>query len=365
MTVSVSPNGKNFYQSSEPADEVLIGTADGIFALTRSGPGSAWLQSRRMLEGKHIGAIAIEARSGIVFAGTHKAGLWASDDGGDTWERRDDGVASDNFYGLNCVQAGGETRIYAGTEPAGLWLSTDLGKTWRDHPSLLKVPSVGEWTFPAPPHEGHVKNIAFDPRDPDTIYVGVEVGGLFKTTDAGKTWEELNGRGFDVDVHRLFITPQRPNDLYVATGQGLFHSADQGGSFETLPLDDSRIGYPDALTILPDQPDTMFTAGARLNPGAWRETHAAYPRIARTRDGGRTWEYLEGGLPLEARANIEAMTLDAYPGGFALFAGTTDGDVFFSEDEGEHWATIAEGLPPVSKSGHYRGLRQDWSPAAR
>ena len=36
-----------------------------------------------------------------------------------------------------------------------------------------------------------------------------------------------------------------------------------------------------------------------------------------------------------------------------------DGDVFYSADEGEHWATIAQGLPPVSKSGHYRNLRED------
>ena len=42
-----------------------------------------------------------------------------------------------------------------------------------------------------------------------------------------------------------------------------------------------------------------------------------------------------------------------------LFAGTTDGEVFFSADEGQSWATIAQGIPPVSKAGHYRGLRPD------
>ena len=72
----------------------------------------------------------------------------------------------------------------------------------------------------------------------------------------------------------------------------------------------------------------------------------------------------QGGLPLETRANVEAMTMNEYPGGFALFAGTTDGEVFFSEDQGEHWATIARDLAPVSKSGHYRGLRPEWQPVA-
>jgi photosystem II stability/assembly factor-like uncharacterized protein len=104
--------------------------------------------------------------------------------------------------------------------------------------------------------------------------------------------------------------------------------------------------------MLPDNPDLLFTAGARTNPGHWRTTHAATPRVARSRDAGSTWEYLEGGLPLDQRANIETITLESYPGGFALFAGTTDGEVFFSDDEGEHWATMAQGLPPIAKHGH-------------
>jgi hypothetical protein len=61
---------------------------------------------------------------------------------------------------------------------------------------------------------------------------------------------------------------------------------------------------------------------------------------------------LEGGLPTEARANIETITLESYPGAFALYAGNTDGEVFFSDDEGEHWTTIAKGLPPIAKHGH-------------
>jgi hypothetical protein len=50
------------------------------------------------------------------------------------------------------------------------------------------------------------------------------------------------------------------------------------------------------------------------------------------------------------------MSIDVYPGGYYLAAATTDGDVFFSEDEGETWATIATSLPPISKGGHFRNL---------
>lgn len=356
MAITVSPNGKNHYETAGPAEEVLIGTANGIVALRRSG--QEWRESRRMLEGKHIGAIAIEPTRGVIFAGVHKGGLWASEDGGETWDRRDAGTESSNFYGVNCVQAGDEVRIYAGTEPAHLYVSTDFGKTWTELRSLLDMPSKEKWTFPAPPHQGHVKNIAFDPSNPNTIYAGVEVGGAFKSTDAGKTWTEMTG--FYEDVHRMVTVASRPNDVYMSTGHNLYHSTDKGGTWEIMPLPENRIAYPDALVVLPRQPDVMFAAGSSGSPGDWRTTKDANAAIARTRDAGRTWEYLSGGLPGHLHGNIEGMTMNAFPDGFELFAATTDGDVFFSHDEGETWATIGRDLPPVAKAGHLNNLREDY-----
>src|SRR6266545_2918769 len=297
MAVSVSPNGKNHYETSGPTDEVLIGTANGIVALARSG--GEWRESRRMIEDKHIGSIAIEPTRGVIFAGAHKGGLRASEDNGRTWERRDSGIESDDIYGLNCVVAGNELRVYAGTEPAHLYVSTDFGKSWT------------------------------------------EMSGFYE------------------DVHRLMTVAGKPNDVYMSTGRNLYHSGDKGGKWNVMPLPENRIQYPDALVILPQQPEVMFTAGASDSPGRWRNTKDADAAIARTRDGGRTWNYLAGGLPGHLRGNIEGMTMNAFPGGFELVAGTTDGDVFFSEDEGETWATIGSSLPPVSKGGHYRNLRDD------
>jgi photosystem II stability/assembly factor-like uncharacterized protein len=350
------------YQSPAPANEVLIASLNGVVAISRSGSGAAWAESRRMLEGKHIASIAIDEATGDIFAGVHAGGLWASEDGGQSWERRDNGIASDNIYGLNCVQVGGELRLYAGTEPAHLYVSTDRGRSWTELPSLLNVPSKEQWTFPGPPHEAHVKNIEFDPRDPNTIYAGVEVGGAFKSTDAGRTWTELSG--FYEDVHRLFTVPSTPDHVYMATGAGLYHSLDAGTSWQSMELPNKRISYPDALVVMPTRPDLMFTAGSISSPNIWRTSKDADSRIARSRDAGRSWDYLEGGLPDHIRGNMEAMTMDVYPGGFALFAGTTDGDVFFSDDEGEHWTTIGHGLPPVSKGGHFRNLREDAVAAA-
>ena len=98
-------------------------------------------------------------------------------------------------------------------------------------------------------------------------------------------------------------------------------------------------------------------AGARTSPPQWPKVHTADSKIARSRDGGESWEILQGGLPQHIHGNIEAMSMDTWDGLFSLFAATTDGDVFYSEDEGENWTTIAEALPPISKGNHYALLR--------
>src|SRR5438874_528328 len=178
-TITISPNGRNFYDQNTAATELLVGTADGIVVMNRSGSGTPWQEQRRELRGNHIESLVIEPTKGVIFAGTGKAGVWVSEDSGHSWERRSDGIASERIFALNYVQAGTELRVYAGTEPAELYVSTDLGRHWRHLPALRSVPSVSAWTFPGGDHQAHVKTIAFHPQDPNTMYVGVEVGGAF------------------------------------------------------------------------------------------------------------------------------------------------------------------------------------------
>ena len=83
---------------------------------------------------------------------------------------------------------------------------------------------------------------------------------------------------------------------------------------------------------------------------SWHRRPRRYPR---SRDAGTSWQYLEGGLPAHIHGNIEGFAFHVCPGGSQLFAGTTDGDVFLSEDEGETWSTIAKQIGAVSKGGHH------------
>ena len=351
MRVLMSIGGPTVFETDTPADELLAGTATGIVWLQRSGASAPWREHRRALAGTHVSNLVEDPVSGRLFAGTHGDGIHASDDGGLTWHRADHGVTPPNIYAMSAVRAADGVRLYAGTEPAHLYVSRDGGESWRELTSLRSVPTADTWMFPAPPGIAHVKHITFDPRSADTIYASIEVGGLLKSTDGGQSWRQLTG--FFEDVHRVVVTAARPDALFMGNGIGTYRSADAGDTWEQLTDRSARIAYPDQVIVDPRHPDTVFMAGAICGPGDWRKTKTADARIARSRDGGTHWQYLEGGLPAHIHGNIEGFTLNVWPGGSNLFAGTTDGDVFMSGDEGETWSTIARRIGAVSKGGHH------------
>jgi photosystem II stability/assembly factor-like uncharacterized protein len=335
------------------SNEVLVGTREGIAIIAREGSG--WRVARHALTDKHISAIISEPQSGLTFAGAFHGSVHASADGGRSWEPRGEGLTQTNIYSLASARIDGRVRLFAGTEPAHLFFSDDLGLHWDEIPSLRSVPSAPKWSFPAPPHIGHVKHVNFNPHKPTTIYASVEVGGLLKSTDGGQNWQEFPE--LYEDVHRLMIHPSNPERLYAVTGRGLYFSPDGGASWEQWTRREDEIGgYPDGFVFRPSQPQTFFMTAAHDAPGTWRTTHFAGARISRSRDGGRTWEILRNGLPDRLQASIEAFCLEESGESFAVFAATTAGEVLCSEDGGERWERIISGLAPISKAGHYRNL---------
>jgi photosystem II stability/assembly factor-like uncharacterized protein len=86
------------------------------------------------------------------------------------------------------------------------------------------------------------------------------------------------------------------------------------------------------------------------------KTHYAGAKISRSKDGGRNWEMLQNGLPERMQASIEALCLEDWGESVSLFAATTAGDVYCSDDAGERWSRIISGLAPISKGGHYEAL---------
>jgi photosystem II stability/assembly factor-like uncharacterized protein len=353
MAIGLSHGGTTIYSSPSLSNEVLVGTREGVVTIARAG--SEWKVAHRAITDKHISAIIKEPESGLIFAGAFHGSVQVSQDDGKTWETRAGGMTQDNVYSLAAKRINGRMRVFAGTEPAHLFVSDDLGFNWTEIASLRSVPSVPKWSFPAPPHIGHVKHINFDPENSNTIYASVEVGGLLRSTDGGNRWEEFPS--LYEDVHRLMIHPSNPKFLYGVTGRGLYISADAGATWEQWTRREDEIGgYPDGFVFRPSDPKSILMTAAHDAPGTWRTTHFAGARISRSKDGGRNWEILRNGLPDRLQASIEAFCLEEAGDSSAVFAATTSGEIFCSSDMGDSWEKIITGLPPISKAGHYRNL---------
>ncbi|MBN8965412.1 MAG: hypothetical protein J0H89_08535, partial [Rhizobiales bacterium] len=130
-----------------------------------------------------------------------------------------------------------------------------------------------------------------------------------------------------------------------------------GATFQRMKMP-AEADYPDAVVIHPDEPDLIFMSAGVGWPVHWYALGRARGKIFRSRDAGKTWERLLGGLPNGQRALFGALTVEARPDGYSLYAADTDGQVFESTDGGERWTVIAD-VPPVSKADFYKGLARD------
>lgn len=360
-TACLAPNGMNVYRGNAASTRLLVGTAKGVVALERA-PGRDWSLAGTALDGPHISSMLIDPIRGGVYAGVHKGGVFFSPDQGRSWEERSEGIRVKHVFSLGCAVEGGQPVIIAGTEPVSAFRSRDEGRNWEECPNLRDMEGKEKWMFPMPPHIAHAKTIAVDPRDPKTIYVGVEQGGLFKTRDGGNSWRELDSYSKPEDeayrdIHQIVLRPNHPDEVFLTSGNGLYRSRDGGENWDQLTQRGSfRIGYPDKLIFSPSDDRTMYICGSLGNPGTWIRLHTANATVMVSRDLGESWTIVSKGLPEPMTANLEAMCMYAWPGGFELFGGTTDGAVYFSDDGAESWRHIAGNLAPVSKVEHFRLL---------
>lgn len=349
--ILLSNGGTNAHRSRAASDTMVIGTVDGVVLLERSTQG--WKIKHRALGGCFVSAVTA-SDDGTLYAATHGFGAARSDDGGLTWTWILDGLDHMDLWSARAGKLAGRDVVAVGALPAHLYISENRGKTWRELPALRSTPSVSKWCFPPPPRIGHVKDIVFDG---DRLLVGIEIGALLVSKDFGETFSELvvDPDPVECDIHRVLVHPDRPHRLIVANGiVGVMSSDDDGATWRKNPMP-PHADYPDAIVVHPEEPDTVFLTAGVGWPSHWYEIGKARGKIARSRDGGNTWQRLLGGLPNGQRALFSALTIEAWPGGSALYAVDTDGELFESTDEGDNWTIIAE-VPPVSKGEFYRAL---------
>ena len=298
-------------------------TGDGIVRLDESG--DEWT-GELSLAGSGAQCLAVDPRDpDTLYAGLRADGVRRSQDGGRSWAASELPVPS--VFSLAVSAADGS--VYAGTEPSRLFRSDDRGESWRALDGLLELPSRPTWSFPPRPWTSHVRWIAPSPHDADLLLVGIELGGLMRTTDGGETWQD-HRPGAQRDVHSLAWHPKVPGRAYEAGGGGAAFSADAGESWH--PADDGRDRhYTWSVAVDPDDPELWYVS-ASTGPFAAHGGREPEAHVYR-RGAGKVWRALAGGLPEPLPAMPYALV--AVDG--RLFAGLADGQVWESRDRGDSW----------------------------
>jgi len=271
--------------------------------------------------------------------------------------------------------------FYIGVCNGGVWKTNDYGRTWQ--PIFDDQPT------------GSIGAIAVAPSDPNIVYVGsgeglhrpdLSVGdGIYKSTDAGKTWTHLGLRDGQ-QIPQLAVDPRDPNKVFAAVAghpygpnkeRGVYRSTDGGQNFTkvlpaangksanenpgnsnsagntTATTDDENIGASDVL-IDPSNPEIVYATLWEAREGPWENGawNGAGGGIFKSTDGGQTFTQLTGGLPKEI---IQAHIAIAESNPNRLMASVASKPnsvgLYRSDDAGATWAQITTDTRPAGRIG--------------
>jgi len=349
---------------------LLIGTMKGAFLLHSTSARTKWTLRGPFFPGQAVYAMAYDGRNGRhrLWAATQSmhwgAVLCWSDDFGETWVVPETPTitfpkGSDRslrqIWQIALGNSDEPDTLYCGVEPAALFKSTDAGNTWSLVKGLADHPHAKLWQ----PGGGGLglHTILPDPNDAKRVTIAISTGGVYRTSDGGRTWQARNVGvraeflpdkfpEFGQCVHKIVHHPSQPERMYLQNHWGLYRSDDGGDSWHDIANGvPSDFGFP--LGIHPRDPNTAYIVP--LESDAFRCVPDGKMRVYRTRNGGKQWEALTRGLPQrEAYETIlrDGLSVDSLdPAG--VYFGTRSGKVYGSKNEGTSWALLADTLPPV------------------
>ena len=255
--------------------------------------------------------------------------------------------------------------FYIGQGDGGVWKSDDYGRTWNP-------------IFDAQPSQS-IGAIAIAPSDANILYVAsgeglhrpdLSVGnGIYKSTDAGKTWQHLGLRDGQ-QFPSLAVDPRDPNKVFAAVlghpygpndERGIYRSTDGGATWAKVLFKDANTGGSQVV-IDPTNPDVVYAALWEATLGPWEDGNSyegTKGGLFKSTDGGTTWKQLTKGLPEnvvhiqvalsasdEKRLYVTLAT--SYESGYASAAGL---GVYRSDDAGENWSKATDDPRPALKIG--------------
>ena len=249
--------------------------------------------------------------------------------------------------------------FYIGVCNGGVWKTNDYGRTWQ--PIFDDQPT------------GSIGAIAVAQSDPNVVYVGsgeglhrpdLSVGdGIYKSTDAGKTWTHLGLRDGQ-QIPQLAVDPRDPNKVFAAVAghpygpnkeRGVYRSTDGGQNFtKVLPAaDDENIGASDVL-IDPSNPEVVYATLWEAREGPWENGawNGAGGGIFKSTDGGKTFTQLTGGLPKDV-IQVHIAIAESNPNRLMASVASKPNSVglYRSDDAGATWAQITTDARPAGRIG--------------
>jgi photosystem II stability/assembly factor-like uncharacterized protein len=211
-----------------------------------------------------------------------------------------------------------------------------------------------------PARGGRVTTVTGVPSEPRTFYMGEASGGLWKTTDAGVTWVPISDGQIPIgSMGSVDVSLSNPNIVYVgtgsddirsnvSTGRGVYKSTDAGKTWSFVGLRDA--GQIGGVRIDPDNPDIVYVAA--IGNAFTTNTERG---VFRTKDGGRTWDRIlyisdsTGAADIEMQpGNPKVLYAGMWHGvrhPWTIISGAREGGLYKSTDGGDHWTKMTNGLP--------------------
>jgi photosystem II stability/assembly factor-like uncharacterized protein len=246
--------------------------------------------------------------------------------------------------------------FYIGAVNGGVWRSTDYGRTWQ--PIFDQQPT------------GSIGAIAVAPSDPQVVYVGsgeglhrpdLSVGdGIYKSTDAAKTWTHLGLRDGQ-QISQMAVDPRDPDRLFVAVAghpygpnpeRGIYRSTDGAKTFHKVLFKNENIGAA-GVVIDPSDPSVVYATLWEAREGPWENGswNGTEGGVYKSTDGGTTWNQLAGGLPDGIVQAYVSVAASEPKRLFASVATKDKVDLYASADAGATWHTVTDDSRPKGRIG--------------
>jgi photosystem II stability/assembly factor-like uncharacterized protein len=315
---------------------ILVGTI-GQGVMSSANDGESWTRAS-VRHGMHSDCIVRTLRTDpsrphVVHAGTD-LGLYRSDDAGGTWQLQEGPMKGSMIWSL-ATDPSDPSVMFAGIgtpSTPGIFRSTDAGKSWH-RLSVPIAPVCENVGIPRP------TGIAVDPTDSRNVWVGIEVDGVRRSTDGGETWTTVNGAIPNPDVHSVLVIAGPPRTVFVVVNDEVWRSTDDGKTWQpTRAREVFPWHYPRTIATKPGEPRTVFVTIGDSTPGR-------VGTVMRSTDAGVTWR--SASLPVQPNSAVWTVSIAASEPDL-MFAASRYGYLYRSDDGGESWRKLWREFGEVS-----------------